>query len=141
MRIPTINKITMIQLVTMLLVMGNPNTLKRISGAGETAAFAAGKTQPTSAAPTPPSAAGTSYCGGVVQSAGVFSDCPSLAGPAASAPSQSAGVAASVLPVADGQVVTARLYRIVGSSDEDVDHRGDDAALVVAVCEEESGVG
>ncbi len=31
------------------------------------AAFAAGKTQPTTAAATPPSAAGTSWCGGVVQ--------------------------------------------------------------------------
>jgi len=43
MRIPTINRITITQLVTMLLVMGNPNTLKRLSGAGETAAFANGK--------------------------------------------------------------------------------------------------
>ena len=31
------------------------------------AAFAAGKTQPPTAAPTPPSAAGTSWCGAVVQ--------------------------------------------------------------------------
>lgn len=42
MRTPTINRMATTQLVTILLVIGIPNTENKPSGAGETAAFATG---------------------------------------------------------------------------------------------------